>query len=147
MTTGRENIDIGYQYMLTDGGPLVNKDDVYTTKCGAQSSGKARRHDLLPRSFTDRITDRFAMGAKKYPAFNYRKGLTDKDYIIERINHMKTHFDAFLSPSSDEEWTDDNIGAIGWCIAFLCECQETPEGRKAIEEIRKERSLHPPKSS
>ena len=111
---------------------------------GALSSSSCTRYDLIPRCFTTRVADRFALGAKEYPPFNYKKGLTDKVYIIERINHILQHMQAFISPDIDnltEEWVDDNLAAIAWGVAFLMECETTPKGREIIAEIRTERSV------
>ena len=107
---------------------------------GALSSSKKIRFDLLPRTFLERVAKRFELGAHKYPAFNYKQGLEDKEYIIERINHLIQHVNEFLSPLDSEEWDDDNLSAIGWAVAFLMECETTKEGKEVIFQIRRERS-------
>src|SRR5690242_1779148 len=81
---------------------------------GAKSSGKMKRFDLIPRTFLERIADRYEIGAKKYPPFNYRKGFTDQSYIIDRINHLQNHLQAFFNPLTKEEFEDDNLAGIGW---------------------------------
>lgn len=124
--------------------------DVATFQSGAQSSGKALRFDLIPRSLLRRLALRFGLGAEKYPEFNYRKGLTDKQFILDRINHLQEHFHAYLAPENDAERTDDNLGGIAWGCAFLCEVEAHPEGKKIIDQIRSERgrlSLQAPSAS
>lgn len=110
-----------------------------TFRSGAQSSGNALRYDLIPRSFLRRVALRFGMGAEKYPPFNYRSGLADKEYILDRINHLQEHFQGYIAPENEDDLTDDNLGAIAWGCAFLCEVEAHPEGKKIVDEIRRER--------
>lgn len=110
-------------------------------KSGAASSGCVTRFDLLPRVFLERVAERFKIGSLKYGDFNYRKGFRDKAFIIDRINHIQEHFNAFLAPSCQEQRDDDNLAAVGWGIAFLMELSYSSEGQKILDEIRAEREL------
>jgi Domain of unknown function (DUF5664) len=108
------------------------------TKPGASealSSHVEERWDLIPRPFLHRVAVRFGLGAKKYPPFNFTRGLNDKEYVIDRINHLIYHVNAFLWPITDDEWEDDNLAAIAWGVAFLMLCNPA-----IILEIRKDRS-------
>ena len=107
---------------------------------GAQSSGSACRFDLIPRSFLERVANRFGLGAAKYGERRYRKGLRDRAFILDRLNHLQEHVQALLAPQSADELLDDNLGAIGWAAAFLSEVEADPVGARILEEIRRERS-------
>lgn len=115
-------------------------EETVTFSSGAKSSGTFTRFDLIPRVFLERIAKRFEIGAKKYPPFNYRIGFKEKAYVIDRINHLQNHLNAFLNPRNKEELEDDNLAGIGWAVAFLMEAQTTEEGKKIINEIINERS-------
>jgi len=113
-------------------------EEIKMFSSGAKSSGKVTRFDFLPRAFMERVAKRFELGAQKYPPFNYRIGFNDKDFVLDRINHLEAHLQAFLHPRTEEEYNDDNLAGIGWAIAFLMELEETQEGRDLINEIRHE---------
>jgi hypothetical protein len=115
--------------------------EIIKDKPVAQSSHVANRYDLTPRNFIERVGQRFALGDIKYPPFNYRNGLTDRKFIIERINHLQEHFYAYMWPRNNDEWNDDNLAAIGWSIAFLMEVEDDPIGRGILEEIRSNRGM------
>lgn len=106
---------------------------------GAMSSGKALRFDLVPRRFLERVAKRFGLGAEKYGERMYRKGLRDRAFIVDRLNHLQGHVQALLAPLNSLELVDDNVGAIGWAAAFLAEVEADAEGCKILEDIRKER--------
>lgn len=107
---------------------------------GAESSGCVVRFDLVPRRFLERVAARFGLGAGKYGERKYRNGLRDRAFIVDRLNHLQHHVQALLAPQSEEEFLDDNLGAIGWAAAFLCEVEADPEGAKILEGIRMERA-------
>lgn len=100
----------------------------------ALSSYVSTRYDLIPRLFLERVAARFELGTKKYPPFNYSHGLSDKAYIIDRLNHLQEHVQALLWPKNEEELLDDNEAAIGWATAFLTLCD-----KKMLKAIREER--------
>lgn len=108
---------------------------------GAASSGNVVRFDLLPRRFLERVASRFGLGAKKYGERKYRKGQRDRAFIVDRLNHLQQHWQAYLAPETMEDWQDDNLGAIGWAVAFLCEVEADPVGAQILERIRAERGI------
>ncbi len=112
---------------------------VKTFESGAQSSAYVERYDLVPRNFLRRVAARFARGAAKYGDLGYRKGLRDREYILDRMNHLQEHVQAYVAPQSVEEATDDNLGAIAWAAAFLCEVEGDRIGAQILMKIRAER--------
>lgn len=107
---------------------------------GATSSGDVPRFDLVPRSFVERVARRFGLGAGKYGDFQYRKGLRDREYILDRLNHLQMHVQRYVAPQTVDEAMDDNLAAIGWAAAFLCEVEADPVGAVILMEIRTERA-------
>jgi hypothetical protein len=119
----------------------IDNQPVAVGQSGALSSSKKIRYDLLPRTFLERIAERFELGTRKYPPFNYKQGLEDKEFIIDRLNHLQEHVQAYLSPKDSDDWNDDNLAGIGWAVSFLMECETTEIGREVIAKIRMERSV------
>lgn len=107
----------------------------YTFKNGAKSTSKVIRMDFLPRTFLERVAKRFELGAVTKGDFNYRKGFSDEEFILDRINHLQVHLQAFLNPQNKAEFEDDQLAAMGWAIAFLMEAQATARGKRTINEI------------
>jgi Domain of unknown function (DUF5664) len=114
-------------------------DEKTTFESGAQSSGKVERFDLVPRNFLQRVAARFGLGMAKYGERAYRKGLRDRAFIIDRMNHLQQHIQAYVAPQSVGEVMDDNLAAIGWAAAFLCEVEADPVGAQILVKIRAER--------
>ncbi len=110
-----------------------------TYASGAQSSADVARFDLVPRAFLERVARRFGVGAQKYGDLQYRAGLRDREYILDRMNHLQQHVQAYLAPQTVEEAVDDNLAAIGWAAAFLCEVEADRDGAKILYAIRAER--------
>lgn len=118
----------------------VGKDgeDLNNYVSGAKSSGSLSRYDLIPREALESLARRFTLGSVKYGDFNYVKGLRDKEYIVDRINHIFKHLQALVAPRTEGEQEDDNIGAILWGAAFLAEVQAVAPG--LLRQIRRERT-------
>lgn len=114
-------------------------DGKKTFTSGAQSSGDVARFDLVPRTFLERVARRFGVGAEKYGDMRYRKGLRDREFILERLNHLQQHVQAYLAPQAVTEAVDDNLAAIGWAAAFLCEVEADRVGAQILMRIRAER--------
>ncbi|MHB8303621.1 MAG: dATP/dGTP diphosphohydrolase domain-containing protein [Acidobacteriaceae bacterium] len=113
--------------------------DIKTFASGAVSAWVGLRYDLVPRALWERLARRFGLGAAKYGELNYRKGLRDREYILDRLNHLQTHLQAYLAPKNAQEFEDDNLGAMAWACAFLCEVEEDKQGRLVLAKIRAER--------
>lgn len=106
---------------------------------GAESSGVVLRFDLIPRNFLQRLAARFGLGETKYGERAYRKGLRDRAFIIDRLNHLQQHVQAYVAPQTVDEALDDNLAAIGWAAAFLCEVEADRIGAQILFKIRAER--------
>lgn len=119
-----------------------SRDEKITFASGASSSGKLPRFDLIPRIALQKLAERFTLGSIKYGDFNYKKGFNDKKFILDRINHLRNHCDALISPKNAEEWDDDNIAAILWGGAFLAELSLYTAGREILQKIRAERATY-----
>jgi hypothetical protein len=106
-------------------------DQTTTHECGAKTSA-CPRLDLIPYEANVRMAERFEVGLKRYGRDNWRKGLTDEDYVAERIAHMMNHGARFLAKMQGRMPDDgeDDAGAILWAGAFLaarttCQCGAT----------------------
>lgn len=103
---------------------LNEPSDKWVSRSGATSSGKLAGYDMIPEIFLTRVAQRFSLGEKKHGKFNYRKGLRDKEYILERLNHALLH----LKLATDQiqqgvMYDDDDLGAVGCNIAMAMEYQ------------------------
>jgi hypothetical protein len=100
----------------------VNTDDKVTHICGATTS-KAPRFDLIPAEALYRLAQRFELGEMKHGHNNWRKGLDDDSYILERANHVIKHTLILMAKiQGDLPWDeDDDAAAISWGGAFLSE--------------------------
>jgi dATP/dGTP diphosphohydrolase len=81
-------------------------------------------HDVPPELYR-RIALRYTNGHKKYSPditmnLNWRLGLSDAAYVMDRLNHLFDHAFAFLE---DGNALDDNLAAIAWCCGFLMEVE------------------------
>lgn len=92
-------------------------DDRHTFQSGAMSSGQKPRYDLIPDWALVRIADRFKLGADKYGVDNWQKGLGDRDFIIDRLNHAIEHIYRVIRLMRGPhvvvwEVTDDDLAAV-----------------------------------
>ena len=103
--------------------------------CGSTSS-KVPRLDYIPRIAAEKLAERYALGAIKHGKYNYKQGLTDKEYVLERCAHIIEHtmkyveeLEGLVPPSGD-----DNAAAIMWGGAFLCEADAAMEEERFIRQ-------------
>lgn len=106
-------------------------------KSGATSSGKLPPYDLIPETFLTRTAERFELGAVKYGRFNYRKGLQDKEFIMDRLNHAFLHLKRAMDLiENNVPYTDDDLGGVAVNIAMAMEYQLwnslTPQPQSSI---------------
>lgn len=95
-----------------------------TFKSGATSSEKVPSYNLLPINFLDRVASRGDLGAVKHGKFNYRKGLHDKDFILDRLNHAIKHIRIAQDLiESDLGFEDDDLGGAAFNIMMAMEYQ------------------------
>lgn len=96
--------------------------DKVTHTSGATSSA-CHDYAQIPISALDALAARFEYGEKKHGRDNWRKGLHDKTYVVERLNHVIRHAkllaDKLMGLAQWDE--DDDAGAILWGGAFAAE--------------------------
>lgn len=79
---------------------------------------------MLPFVFLRRIAKRFDLGKEKHGKFNYRKGLEDKEFVLDRLNHAFQHLKFAIDAIENSEATkDDDLAAVGVNIAMAMEYQ------------------------
>jgi hypothetical protein len=97
-------------------------EDKVTHACGATSS-ECPDFAQIPLTALIALANRFKLGEAKHGRDNWRKGLSDKRYVIERLNHVAFH--AMKLAHKIENGlpldTDDDAGAIMWGGAFAVE--------------------------
>lgn len=94
-------------------------------KSGALSSKRCVFFHDIPPELYRRIAKRYTDGHQKYSSditmnLNWRSGLDDPHYVMDRLNHLFDHAVNFLENGND---LDDNLGAIAWCTGFLMEVE------------------------
>lgn len=96
--------------------------DKVTHACGATSS-VCPDFAQIPTAALMSLANRYKLGEAKHGRDNWRKGLSDKRYVIERLNHVIFHAKKLADkienglPLDD----DDDAGAIMWGGAFAVE--------------------------
>lgn len=101
---------------------------VFTGTSSAYSSKKSLYYHDIPPEFYRRVAKRHTGGHTKYnddPVpitmnLNWRVGLDDPLYVMDRLNHVFEHLIDFLENGNAH---DDNLGAIGWNLCFLMEAE------------------------
>ena len=105
--------------LIDDVNPIYAKQE-FTS--GATSSGNLPGYDMLPLVFLTRTAKRFTLGEQKHGKFNYRKGLKDKKFIIDRLNHAFLHLKLAIDLiENDTAFLDDNLSAVAVNIAMAME--------------------------
>lgn len=116
----------------------------HVSESGATSSHVPLRYDLIPRQLLECSALRYTVGVEKHTERGYHRGLADRDFIINRINHIQEHWMKLLHPNSNSLDVEDfptregvwaNIGAMIWGLGFLLEVADNDEGAKILGEI------------
>lgn len=97
-------------------------EKIVISKDGATSSA-CPDFSLIPLDALIALAERYSLGVQKHGKDNWRKGLTDKDYVIQRLNHGIYHALKMINKLEGkiENDGDDDAGAIMWCGAFASE--------------------------
>src|SRR5215472_4835958 len=97
-------------------------EQTVTHSCGAKSSAVPRL-DLIPYRAQVAHAARWHKGAERYGMDNWRNGLTDREYVLERAAHVLNHVHVLIEKIKGlrPDDGDDDTGAIMWGGAFLCE--------------------------
>lgn len=91
---------------------------------GATRSEEAPAYHMRPPDGSRRAALRWALGAKKHGAHNWRRSLDTREhaagFCIEAYNHMQEHM---LKLNSRADLEDDHLGAIAWGVDAIAECE------------------------
>lgn len=81
----------------------------------------------IPYEGLEAIAKRFEFGAAKYGRGNWKNGIPDKTYCIERLNHIVRHaYSLAQKLEGTKPWDDDDdAGAIAWGGVFAVIAQQT----------------------
>jgi hypothetical protein len=101
---------------------MINKKD-FTS--GAASSGNVPPYECLTRSFLRRSAKRMQLGMY-YGKHNWKKGIHDKQFILDRLNHAFEHLQrAIHEIDNGIIMTDDDLAAVAVNCMFAMEYQES----------------------
>jgi hypothetical protein len=126
----------------------VKGEPLHVSNSGATSSHVPLRYDLIPSALLDRAAERYTLGVKIHTERGYQRGLNDREFIVNRINHIQEHWNKLLHPDyskanepEDEdgvtaESINKNLGAILWGIGFLCEVAANPQTVQQLLNLR-----------
>jgi hypothetical protein len=107
--------------------PIPGSDESkprHTFGSGASSSGQYPPFNLIPIIFLLRTAIRFGLGAKKHGKYNWKKGLKDKDFILDRLNHALVHTKKAIDLiEAGKPFDDDDLGGVAVNIAMAMEFQ------------------------
>jgi len=97
---------------------------------GASSSENLPPYELITDSLLDRVAERLRLGEQKYGRHNWRQGLTDKQFIQDRLNHAFKHLRNLQNQIEydDNSILDDDAAAIIVNIMFIMEYQLVRNG-------------------
>jgi len=94
------------------------------------SSGTKPPYHLIPAYAMARIANRFGLGSAKYGENNWKKGVTDYAFILDRINHATEHLInlkeqvmAARDGGTVETFDDDDCAAVILNAIFVMEHQ------------------------
>lgn len=100
-------------------------EGLQTFSSGATSSKQLPSYNLIAICMLDRLAARMDLGAVKHGKFQYRKGLKDKAFILDRLNHAIKHIRLAQDLiENDEVYTDDDLGGAAANIMMAMEYQE-----------------------
>lgn len=116
----------------------ISRSSVHVVgESGAKSSGHKPAYHLVPfEMFLGRLANRYEGppgGAIVYGEDNWKKGLTDRAYAIDRANHTLEHLLLAIEEfKAGKVGSDDNLAAVIWGAIFLMGCQEA-QGHVRVE--------------
>jgi len=87
--------------------------------------------DLVPSSLIDAVGDILTMGAKKYTAQNWRKGLKYTRVIAALMRHLNAWREG---DSIDKESGKSHMWHVACNVAFLIEFEANPEKYKDFDD-------------
>lgn len=115
----------------------VDADDRHVFSSGAMSSGKKPNYlGTMPQFAYERFAKHRGYGDAKYGEDNYRKGTSDRAFILDRINHGIEHLlrlGAQVKAGNTGNWTpgEDDAAAV-MCAGMFVMCWQH-DNRDEIE--------------
>lgn len=101
------------------------KDEKHIFESGASSSEHVPDFGMIPLVLLTRTAKRLQLGEVKHGRWNYRKGLEDKAFLMDRLNHAFLHLKRLYdSIEFDIKTMDDDAAAIVVNIAIIMESQD-----------------------
>lgn len=103
-------------------GGLADASSPWVAPSGAKSSERQPRYDLIPATALRRVVRRFELGAEKHGEGNWRKGIGDPAWLLDRVNHAITHlYKVAEEIKAGYRDKDDNAAAVAWAGLILSE--------------------------
>lgn len=104
---------------------------------GAKSSGNLPPYECLTRDFLRRAAERMRLGMH-YGKHNWKKGASDKAFILDRLNHALEHLTKAMEEiDNDVPYDDDDLAAVVVNCMFAMEYQKN---RQAAEEMKQKQT-------
>lgn len=97
--------------------------DIFHFKSGASTSGNVPPYECLTRRFLERCAKRMELGLH-YGKHNWKRGSTDKEFILDRLNHAFVHLTKAMEAIDQDRVTeDDDLAAVAVNCMFAMEYQ------------------------
>lgn len=110
----------------------AEKEPIQTFSSGAASSGSKPPYECLTPALFRRSAGRMAKGFH-YGKHNWKQGITDKGFIVDRLNHAIEHLiKAQQEIENDQVYSDDDLAAVVVNCMFAMEYQAWFDGEKKI---------------
>lgn len=109
---------------------------------GASSSGNVPPYECLTETFLRRSAERMRLGMH-YGKHNWKKGIKDKQFILDRLNHAFEHLvKAQSAIDSDIIAEDDNLAAVVVNCMFAMEYELCIQVMQSAKNVNPE-NIHP----
>jgi len=100
-----------------------SKEIKHDFESGASSSGNKPPYECLTPTLLRRAAERMRAGLH-YGKHNWKKGINDKQFILDRLNHAIEHLiKAQQEIDNDIEMSDDDLAAVVVNCMFAMEYQ------------------------
>lgn len=119
----RKEIEVTSEYTQTG---INIMEDKKLHPSGATSS-HCPDYAQIPMQAMNALAARFELGEQKHGRDNWRNGLHDKSYVIERLNHCIRHAYHLINKLEGKmawDGVEDDAGAILWAGAFAAVATE-----------------------
>ncbi len=109
------------------------REEIKTHETGAKTSGSLPFYECLTQEFIDRCAQRMTLGANKYGKYNWKKGVHDKGYILERLRHAQKHL-MNLMRDIENGAIDPDDDAAACCVNIMMAMEHQEVYLKASRE-------------